>query len=232
LDPILILNDYLEGLIIGSNQIRVDKLHLFKHLNFIGLPDNKIDTVDLTIFVQLTTLACEYSQRLKGLDTCTNLKSLTLTKYKSQSKDLTTLPSLASLEFISFIQPVITSIKGIELNVNIHQLEIFSATQLVNISSLTHVNCLEVIVFEKCPKIRNISILGGLGSLKKIVLADSGSIDSLSFIKTLHNLEFISFWGTNILDGNLSYCEGIKYVSFDNKKHYTHKQEHFTTQTK
>ena len=50
---------------------------------------------------------------------------------------------------------------------------------------------------------------------------------SLAFVKELPHLEFISFWDTNVLDGNIKYCEGINYVGFDNKRHYTHKSEQF-----
>jgi hypothetical protein len=41
------------------------------------------------------------------------------------------------------------------------------------------------------------------------------------------NLEFISFVGTNILDGNLHWCKGIGYVGFENKRHYSHKFKDF-----
>ena len=84
---------------------------------------------------------------------------------------------------------------------------------------------LEEIQIEKCKKIGDFEVLGKVKSLKKIILSESGEIKTLSFVKELNRIEFISFWGTNVLDGNINYCEGINYVGFDNKKHYTHKME-------
>lgn len=169
-----------------------------------------------------------FSERLQGLEFCNNLKSLTVSNYKPKTKDLSTLPSLSNLEHLSLIKTNIATLQGVNNFNNLKRLEIFSASKLETIAALqVLLSSLEEIQVELCKKITDFETLGKVKSLKKIILSESGEIKSLAFVKDLPELEFISFWGTNVLDGNIKYCEGINYVGFDNKKHYTHKLEQF-----
>ena len=54
------------------------------------------------------------------------------------------------------------------------------------------------------------------------MLSKCADIPSLAFIGKLQKLEFLSFVGTKILDGDLSFCERLEYTGFDNKKNYSH----------
>ncbi|HCE42839.1 MAG TPA: hypothetical protein DET40_04775 [Lentisphaeria bacterium] len=227
IEPIIPLKDFIDGLIIGSEKIRYENIELFKNLNFLGLPDNQIDTVDLSDFPNLTVLACMITERLKGLEACKNLKSLTFSYYKPKSNDLTSLPALESLQHLSIIVSGIITLRGIERYCNLRKLEIFQASKLERILQLQSISNLVEIEFDKCKNLRDWEILGNMQSLKKIIISDSGSFKNLAFVKRLPNLEFISFCGTNVLDGNIRYCEGIKYVGFDDKRHYTHKMKDF-----
>jgi Leucine-rich repeat (LRR) protein len=129
---------------------------------------------------------------------------------------------------ISLIPPNIATLQGVNNFNNLKRLEIFSASKLETIAALqVLLSSLEEIQVELCKKITDFETLGKVKFLKKIILSESGEIKSLAFVKDLPELEFISFWGTNVLDGNIKYCEGINYVGFDNKKHYTHKLEQF-----
>lgn len=221
------LSDVLEGLHLPETKFDNQVLNTLHKLKFLGLADNKKDVIDLSNFPKLERLACDYSLRLKGLETC-NLISLVLTGYKSKSKDLSELPSFLELERFFLFKTDITTMQGIERFSNLKTLEIFSASKLETIAPLQALsNILEEIQIEQCKKINDFEILGKVQSLKKIILSESGEIKSLAFVKELPQLEFISFWGTNVLDGNIKYCEGINYVGFDNKKHYTHKSEQF-----
>jgi hypothetical protein len=122
----------------------------------------------------------------------------------------------------------ILTLRGIERFRNLKKLQVVSASKLEAIAPLCVLsNSLEEIQIEKCKKINDYETLATLKSLRKIILSESGEIKSLAFVTDLNNLEFISFWGTNVLDGNIKYCEGINYVGFDNKRHYTHKTEQF-----
>lgn len=228
LESIMPLSDLIEELIIGSEKVNYDGLGKFNNLTMLGAVDNKKDIIDLNNFPNLTTLNCCVTDRLKGLENSVKLKRLTISDYKSKTKDLSTLPSLNNLEHLSLIKTDITTLHGVERYKCLKKLEIFSASKLEDIGALQFLsNSLEEIQVEQCKKINEYEILGKVKSLKKIILSESGEIKSLAFVKKLPRLEFISFWGTNVLDGNIKYCEGINYVGFDNKKHYTQKSEQF-----
>ena len=222
------LSSVLEGLHLPETKFNNQIVNTLHNLKYLGLADNKKDIIDLSNFPKLESLACDYSWRLKKIETCINLKSLGLTGYKSKSKDLSELPFFLQLEKFFLFRTDIVSMQGINHFVNLKTLEIFGASKLEAISPLRDLsNSLEEIQVEQCKKVNDFESLGKVKSLKKIILSESGEMKTLSFIKELPNLEFISFWGTNVLDGNIKYCEGINYVGFDNKKHYNLKLEQF-----
>lgn len=222
------LSNVLEGLHLPETKFDNQVVNTLHKLKFLGFADNKKDVIDLSNFPDLESLACDYSSRLKGLETCENLKDLTLTGYKSKSKDLSEMPLFLDLRELLLFKTDITTLQGIERFSNLKRLEIFSASKLEAIAALQALSSsLEEIQVEQCKKINDYEALEKVKSLKKIILSESGEIKSLAFVKELPLLEFISFWGTNVLDGNIKYCEGINYVGFDNKKHYTHKSEQF-----
>jgi len=222
------LKDFLEGLSVLETHYDFGVVNELHKLKYLGIPDNGKDLIDLKNFPDIEMCGIAFSERLQGLESCSNLKSLTVSNYKSKTKDLYALPSLNNLEHLSLIKTDIITLQNVERYSNLKKLEIFSASKLETIAALQVLsNSLEEIQVERCKKINDYETLGEVKSLKKIILSDSGEIKSLAFVKDLPLLEFISFWGTNVLDGNIKYCEGINYVGFDSKKHYTHKSEQF-----
>ncbi len=222
------LTKVLEGLHIPETKFDLKGINSLHKLRFLGLADNKKDVVDLINFPNLENLACDYSIRLRGLEYCKNLKFLSLTRYKTKTKDLSLLPSLPHLKELSLFITDIDCLQGIEKYGTLKKLELFRASKLETIKDLeTLPNSIEEIQIEQSKKIQDYEILGNLHYLEKIILSDAGEIKTLSFLKTLPNLKFISFVNTNVLDGDLSFCEGIEYVGFINKRHYSHKFEQF-----
>ncbi|MFI8708990.1 hypothetical protein ACIGHG_18340 [Bacillus sp. NPDC077411] len=76
---------------------------------------------------------------------------------------------------------------------------------------------------EKCKNIEHFCDIQYLESLEVLRLLDCGDIPTICFIQKLKNLKCFSFVGSNVVDGNLDFCEGIDVVSFIDKKHYSHK---------
>lgn len=221
------LKDLVESVVIGENKFDISIINTLHKLRYLGIADNKKDVIDLSNFPDLETLACDFSDRLKGLENANKLRSLTISNYRSKNNSLSKFPALISLEHLNLIKPNINSLQGIEKYTNLKRLEIYGASKLEYIVNISNLKSLEQISIEKSKNIKDYETLKDLSNLKKIMITESGDIKNLEFVRTLPNLEFISFWGTNILDGNISYCEGINYVGFDNKKHYTHKSEQF-----
>lgn len=222
------VSNVLEGLHLPETKFNNQILNSLHNLRYLGFADNKKDVIDLSNFPNLKSLACDYSSRLKGLEFCEKLNDLTLTSYKSKSKNLSELPLFTDLQELLLFKTDITTLQGIERFRNLKKLEIFSDSKLETIAALQVLsNSLQEIQIEQCKRINDYETLGKVQSLKKIILSESGELKTLAFLKELPRLEFISFWGTNVLDGNIKYCEGINYVGFDDKKHYTHKSEQF-----
>ena len=62
--------------------------------------------------------------------------------------------------------------------------------------------------------------LSYMPNLRKLILSDAGALPSIKFIDSLPNLKFLSFVGTNILDGDLTPCLRLDYAGTLNKRHY------------
>lgn len=134
------------------------------------------------------------------------------------------LPKLNSLKQLGIFQSNIESLNGIQHFENLNKLQLYGLSKLEKIEALKRLsNSLYEIEIEKCKNINDYETIGEIENLQKIIVSESGVINSLSFISSLSNLNFISFWGTNIIDGNLAYCDRINYVGFDNKRHYNRK---------
>lgn len=224
LDALLPLKEILEVLIIAEDNLSYSQLHEFSNLKHLSFSDNGKDKIDLNYFPNLSWLTCSLNDRVFGLENCKKLKYLSLENYRNKSKDLTEIPQLENLEDFSLLQTNITSLIGIEKFKNLKILSFYGAPKLESLAQLELLSkTIEEIEIDHCKLIKDFEVLGKMKKVKKILLSDSGEIKSLSFIKLLTKLEFLSFVGTKILDGNLHYCEGIKYTGFDDKKHYTHK---------
>ncbi len=224
--PLFEIKDFISGLLLEES-IDYSGLNYFKNLTYLSIPDNKKDSIDLSIFSDIEVLACDFSDRLKGLESAIKLRSLTISNFKSKNNNLSEIPALLSLEHLNLIKPRINSLQGIEKFTKLKRLEIYGASKLDRIGDVSNLKSLEQICIEKSKAINDFEALKDLTSLKKLMLTESGNIKTLSFLKMLPNLKFISLWRTNVLDGDLSYCEGIDYVGFDNKRHYSHKSEEF-----
>ena len=67
--------------------------------------------------------------------------------------------------------------------------------------------------------------LSYMPNLRKLILSDAGALPSIKFIDSLPELKFLSFVGTNILDGDLTPCLRLEYAGTLNKRHYNLKDD-------
>ena len=65
--------------------------------------------------------------------------------------------------------------------------------------------------------------LSGIYQLEELSLTNCGENENIGFIKLMKNLKVFVFIITNVVDGDLSTCIGLRYSGFFDKKHYSHK---------
>lgn len=222
LKPLLPIKTHIEGIFL--EEIDYTNLDKFTNLHYLSAVDNKKDIIDLANYPKLESLCCNITNRLVGLEKCNKLVTLFINSHKPLTKDLSLLPKLNSLKQLGIFQSNIESLNGIQHFENLNKLQLYGLSKLEKIEALKRLsNSLYEIEIEKCKNINDYETIGEIENLQKIIVSESGVINSLSFISSLSNLNFISFWGTNIIDGNLAYCDRINYVGFDNKRHYNRK---------
>jgi hypothetical protein len=226
LSLLLPLTTFCEGLILNDT-VDFSDICLFERLTLLGATDNKRNTLNLECFPLLETLACSITIRLVGLSHCKRLKNLTVSYYNPENGNLHAIPNLPSLERFSILKTRIKTLDGVEKLQHLKEIDIYSAPKLELIGALQDIRALQEVRLEACKNVLDYEILGKINSLVKIQLTNAGQTTSLKFVSDLRNLRFLSFVGTNILDGDLNYCKGLEFVGFDDKKHYNLKMIDF-----
>lgn len=158
-----------------------------------------------------------------------NLKELQLFRFSSKNKDLGDLAGLSQLETLILTHGNIETLKGIEELKSLKNLQLNYIRGLADIDSIKFLRELEYLEIQSCKKIKSFECIKELRKLKKLILDKVGDIPSLSFVKNLKYLKHLAFVECNVVDGDLSYCQGIEYVYFTQKKHYSHKLKDFNS---
>lgn len=198
-------------------------LNKFKNLEQLRITENKSSVINFENFPNLKYLSLYESKNFINIGKLIKLEILAIGAFNKNSKiDFTNLKSLREL-FI--VRGNIENLNFLE-NLNISKLSISYCSKLKDISMIeTLTNSLTDLEFESCKNIENIEIIRKLNKIYWLLLLNIGEIKSLSFINGMKSLKKLSFVDTNILDGNLSFCEGLDFVGFNNRKHYSHKYE-------
>lgn len=147
------------------------------------------------------------------------LESLKLSNLQTM-KDLQSLASLHSLKVLEINQCGIQSLKGIESLTMLRQLDVGYCRKLFDMSALAHVGpSLNELSIESCSKIENFEFLSHLTGLRRLCLDGKNNLPSLTFLKHMPELRELILW-MNVLDGDITPCVGISYVSLANRRHF------------
>jgi Leucine-rich repeat (LRR) protein len=150
-----------------------------------------------------------------------------LTGYKNNENSLSGIPEFPELTELNLYVTNIASLSGIEKQAALERLMIFRAPKLTSIAELVKLKKINNLEIESCKNINDFEVLASLKNLNRLIISESGEFKSLEFLKSLPSLEFFSFWGTNVIDGDLSYLEKLPGVGFNDKRHYSLKMAHF-----
>ena len=220
--------NFIERLNITSDAIKdfsgLSYLHGLKELS-LNEPKGK---VDLGNHMDLQSLSVEFNKNIVGMERLKNLKKLSLWNYKPKSKDLSEISKLKGVQELEIIKSSINSLNGSGNMVNLERLKLGYLNQLCYIDELEKIKeRLKVLNFESCKKIVNHEYVACLSNLEELTFNECGNIQTINFIAKMPHLKKFIFMGTNIIDGNLQFCERLEYVAFTNKKHFSHKNFDF-----
>ncbi len=210
---------------LDCRKFNLSHVNKFKNLKYLSLPDELNFELDLLSFPKLEELTFTYSKQIVNHNRLQSLKVLGIWSYKPQSNDLTSLSNSNELNEIILIQPSIDSLAGLEKFKELKVLNLYGIKKLEKLDSLGKINIKELEI-ENLKKIQDYTYLQKLKYLEKLIIINSAPIKTLSFLSKM-NLKHFSFINTDIIDGDLSYCFGINFVGFIDKRHYSHKNSDF-----
>ena len=216
----------IKALYLDNHFIKdISIIYSLKNLIKFGIEEPKI-AIDFADLLNLEQLYITWHKKIEGLKNLSNLKELSIWNYAPKTQDLQEISSLENLENLIITQSKIGSLNGIG-KLPLKSLQLNFLRTLKEINEVGDVTSLEKVELESCKKIIDYSYLGNLNQLQELILLKCGDIESIGFVKKLNNLKRLSFYGSNIKDGDIGYCENIENLWFDNKKHYSHKISDF-----
>lgn len=188
-----------------------------------GEDEEKITTIDYSRFPGLKRLGIKGGKGHLNVHTAKEVVSLFFDFGFPNAKTLTGFIPEGKLKNISINQSPIQSLDGIEAALQLCKLELSYNRRLTDISALRHLSeTLRYLEIDTCGKICDFSVLKELHNLEFLTLKGSNVIQDLSFLNKMPNLK--NFHLTmNVENGDLSLCEQLPYVRIKNRKHYSHK---------
>jgi protein phosphatase 1 regulatory subunit 7 len=216
----------IKSLTISESVENIEAIHSLTGLEELIISEKK-QKIDFQYFPNLKKLTLDWSTGLINLDKCKSLESLAIySGFNPKTKDLTAISNVHWLKKLEINSSSITSFKGSENFDNLEELEFNYCPKLENISGFEKSKeKLKSLIFGNCKSIKNYDSVVIFDNLNILGFNFSGVIKSIGFIKKMKSLSSFRFVGTDVVDGDITPCVGLKFISFTNKKHFTHKME-------
>lgn len=207
----------------------VEPIHYLKELRALEVITYCLTPIRFTSFPMLEDCGLEWRSGAETLFEHLKLRRLFVNSF--EGKNAGAFGHLVNLENLAILNSPIENLNFLETLGKLRILRLANLKKVHSLKGIEKLVNLEELEIHTCRCIGSIDEIGGLSALKKLYLNNNGNIDSLSPIKRLENLEAVIFYeSTNIIDGNLSpliLLKKLSRVSFQNRRHYTHKREEF-----
>ena len=185
--------------------------------------------IDFTQFPQLEHCYLEWRPQARSLFQCVTLQDLWINRY--QGKDTDPFAALTNLVSLSLANAPVQSLAGLARLTQLRFLGLYRLLKLPSLHGIEKLERLEALEMNACRAVSSVEEIRGLRNLRRLQLIDMGPIQSLKVLEHLPALEEVLFYqSTDILDGDLSPVRNLpnlKKVSFQNRRHYTHRREEF-----
>lgn len=180
-------------------------------------------------FPRLEECGLTWRPKASSLFECRSLVRVIVSRYSG--RDLKPYAGLRDLRSLTVLNAPVEKIRGLDPLQNLQSLRLGDFKKLVSIDGIEVLSSLKVLSLDKCRGISSIEPIGSLPRLRVLDLSNLGDIETLKPLETLRELERVTFVeSTNIVDGDLSpllRLKNLSFVSFQNRRHYSHKREEF-----
>jgi Leucine-rich repeat (LRR) protein len=197
-------------------------------LETLSLSAYATSQLDLSRLPRLRKAFIEWRRQYRNLSNCVDLADLYLNRY--------TEPSLSAVEPMQNMHSLrvggsstLSSLEGIRGLPRLGVLGLYGLPKLRELDPIADLaGTLEEVDLEQCRYLTSIDPLSRLARLKRLAMVDCGKIPSLRPLMNCRALEELFFSGdTYLIDGDLEFLRNLplKNVAFQNRKHYTLRNE-------
>jgi hypothetical protein len=215
--------------IFDFNIRNVEPIHHLRKLKTLGVTTYCSTRIDFSVFPELESCSLEWRAKATSLFGCSTLKDLFINRYKG--KDTAPFSKLVDLESLAILNAPVENLHGLITLTKLRSLRLANLKRLTSLSGIEGLTNLEELEIHTCRAIGSIGEVGSLLRMKKLNLNNDGDIESLKPLESLSGLEAVVFYeSTNIVDGDLSPLlrqRNLASVSFQNRRHYSHRREDF-----
>ncbi|WWE57156.1 hypothetical protein NF212_09325 [Parasalinivibrio latis] len=202
-----------------------------KDLRYIGL-ECAYRKFNFSVFQNLEGFAANWRNGCDSALSTAFLRYINLNGYPAT--DLLPFQSLSSLSRLSLQSRKLETLNGAEHLPNLKQLDLAYCTSLSDISALKNHPSLSTMSLTACKKVSDYSALGSCKNLTRICAEnESASLDSIQFVESLTELEWLLLIGMKVADGNLHPLLSLKKLNnlaLPSHKHYSPSRDEIRAQ--
>jgi hypothetical protein len=219
--------------IIGRSAEHIEPIHLLHNLKLLRVLTYCKNEIRFHEFPHLIDCGLQWRPKAMSLFDALGLRVLFVNGFNGT--DTRQFGRLAHLESLTVLGSSISSLEGLAPLLELRSLRLGELRKLPSLSGIENLVRLEKLQINTCRKIRAIEEISSLSKLRELYLDNIGDIKSLkplAHLSQLHRVTFVE--STNILDGDLTPLVGLpslELVSFQNRRHYSHRREEFRPST-
>jgi hypothetical protein len=219
--------------IIGKTAEYIEPIHLLHNLRLLRVLAYCKNEIRFHEFPRLIDCGLEWRPKARSVFDALGLRVLFVKGFNGS--DTRQFGKLTSLESLAILGSPIRSLEGLAPLLELRSLRLGDLRQLASLSGIENLIRLEKLEMSTCRRIGAIDGVSSLTMLRELYLDNLGDIRSLKPLAQLSQLRRVTFAeSTNILDGDLSPLlglPGLELVSFQNRRHYSHRREVFRPPT-
>lgn len=227
------LTDYpkVKRLSISDGIKDISAIHSLRSLEFL-IVSGKSRKVDYSYFPSLKELIADWSSHFLNMDQCKSLKRISFYNYNPKTKDCSSISNISWIEKLEIVQSPINTLNGLEYFNQLKELQFSYCSKLETLCCIEKSKeTLVSLLFDHCKSIKNPEYVTQFHNMNTLAY-NNGLLQSIKFIKKMTALKSFRFVGTDVIDGDMTPCIGLKYAGFSNKKHFSHTMEEIKSLSK